>query len=345
MGIKNLTKFIKQKFPSVLININIENLKYTKIAIDTSLYICKYKSLHGENWLASFISLICCLREQNIHPCFIFDGKAPTEKSLEKDKRKEARQKLEDTILQLEIDYEDYLNNGIVSKNLMQFYTNHNKQNRMLGKNKINCDLLNTLIERKKSQLFNISNEDIILLKELFDNFGIQYIVAKTEAEKLCAKLCIDNVVQSVLSEDTDLIAYCTPCIITKLNIYTKTAVMIDIDVLLKTFNYTKEQLLDFCILCGTDYNSNINKVGNVSAFKLINDHKNIESIDNKYDTSILNYTKVRNLFTNFDDCDNIDILHSTKPDYDKLTEFISLNDIEYSVEDIKTRLSNKIIF
>ena len=343
MGIKNLTKFIRDKFPDTLINLDIKNLKYTKIAIDTSLYLCKYKSLYAENWLASFITLICCLREQDIHPYFVFDGKAPTEKSLEKDKRKQARQKLGDTILQLEIDYDDYINNGIVSKNLLQFY-NNNKQTRILGKNKINCDLLSKFIERKKSQLFNITNEDIILLKELFDNFGIQYIVAKTEAEKLCAKLCIDNVVQSVLSEDTDLIAYCTPCIISKLNIYNKTATMIDIDVLLKTLNYTKEQLLDFCILCGTDYNNNINKVGNVSAFKLISDNKNIESID-KYDTSVLNYTKVRELFTNFDDCETFDLLYSAKPDYDKLTEFISLNDIDYSIENIKSRLSNKIIF
>ena len=55
---------------------------------------------------------------------------------------------------------------------------------------------------------------------------------------------------------------------------------------------YQKNNL---CILCGTDYNKNIYKVGPKKAYDLLKKH---ESIDNfTIDTSILNHIRVRELF------------------------------------------------
>jgi 5'-3' exonuclease len=345
MGIKNLSKFLKTKYPSTIHKINLENLAYKTIAIDTSLYLCKYKVLRGSEWIVSFIDLITCLRELNIHPCFIFDGKAPKEKCLEKDKRKLAREKLENNLAQMELDYSDYINNGVLSENLQKLYKENIKNTRIFGKTKFEPDTLFNIIQSKKNQIINVSKDDIILLKELFDILGINYLEALTEAEKLCAKLCIDNKVDAVLSEDTDLIAYGTPYILSKIDIYNKNVLILDMEILLKTLNFSKEQLLDFCIMCGTDYNNNINKIGNINSYKLITEHKNIDNLADKYDINILKHHTVRNLFTNFDDCIVEDIMYSRKPNFDKLVNFISINDIQYPVDKIKSKLTSKIIF
>ena len=58
--------------------------------------------------------------------------------------------------------------------------------------------------------------------------------------------------------------------------------------------------------MCGTDYNANVKKIGPVNAFKLIQEHRNIESIvpilekKNK-DTSVLKYQLCRSIFHNKD--------------------------------------------
>jgi len=345
MGIKNLNKFIKTKFPSAIIDIDLENLRFKKIAVDTSLYLYKYKALNGGEWIISFIDLICCLKELNIHPTFVFDGKPPAEKCLEKDKRSSARDKLENTIIELEIDYNEYINTGILSENLKKFYKEHSKNTRLLGKDKINDNLLEKLVNSKKNQLINVTKDDIILLKKVLNLMGINYITAVSEAEKTCAKLCIDNKVDAVLSEDTDLIPYGTPYILNKINIYNKTVKAIDFKVLLETINFTHEQMIDFCIMCGTDYNNNIPKIGNAGAFKLIEKHKNIDNIPDLENIELLKHNTVRNLFNNFDECDSPNIEYSKKPDFENLTNLFSLNNIDYPIIKIQKKFSSKIIF
>jgi flap endonuclease-1 len=79
---------------------------------------------------------------------------------------------------------------------------------------------------------------------------------------------------------------------------------VIDLKILLKELNWSQEQLIDFAILSGTDYNSNPKGVGPVTAFKMIDE---LESIDNiledekltsKFDWSAVgNYEVIRENF------------------------------------------------
>ncbi len=50
MGIKNLTKFIKEKCQDAYVTENINALSFKKIAIDTPMLMYKYKSMNaGKN--------------------------------------------------------------------------------------------------------------------------------------------------------------------------------------------------------------------------------------------------------------------------------------------------------
>ena len=48
----------------------------------------KFKAIRGNHWMQMFIDMISCLRRNDIHCVFIFDGKAPKEKETEREKRK-----------------------------------------------------------------------------------------------------------------------------------------------------------------------------------------------------------------------------------------------------------------
>ena len=84
MGIKNLNVFLRKNCPKVFEEIHISEYAYKKVAIDTSLFLCKYKAIYGEKWLVAFINLVSILRKNEIHCVFIYDNGSPPEKEEEK---------------------------------------------------------------------------------------------------------------------------------------------------------------------------------------------------------------------------------------------------------------------
>ena len=60
----------------------------------------------------------------------------------------------------------------------------------------------------------------------------------------------------------------------------------------------TKQQFLDFIVLCSTDYNSNIPQIGCVRALKLIKEYLTIEEIQKQINKSPSNYQRTRQIFT-----------------------------------------------
>ena len=124
MGIHNLNTLLRKKCPEVFKEVHLSNLAYCKIAIDISLFMFKYKTIHGEKWLNGFLTLIECLRKNFIHPIFVYDSEAPPEKKEEQLRRRESRNLIKQKNEQIKKDFEDYkinktkseLLNEIVSK-------------------------------------------------------------------------------------------------------------------------------------------------------------------------------------------------------------------------------------
>ena len=154
---------------------------------------------------------------------------------------------------------------------------------------------------------------------------SIPHFTAPWEAEKMCAKLCIDGTVDAVLSEDTDVIAYGAPVFITKIDTRADTAVIIENNNVQTALELSHPQLLDLCIMCGTDYNSNIFRVGAHTAYKKLVEFDNIEGVseNTKFDVSILKHEIVRGLFTNFEDYGISEIPYCGTPNYKKLLQFV----------------------
>lgn len=332
MGIRNLHTFLKKISPMIYKEISLTEFAYKKIAIDFSIYLCKFKALYKEKWLDGFLNLMTCLRENEIHFIFIFDSKSPPEKDEEKKKRSLQRQKLKDKITLFENGIAEYQNNNLITP-IIDFY---------IKKKPIDINIMTHLyteIDKLKSNIFDIRSEDFESFKNLLDILHVPYYYAKSEAEATCAYLCIHGYVDAVYTEDTDIFAYGCPHNLHKINTLNNTIIMIEMSELLDSLNLTLEQFRDFCIMCGTDYNNNLPKIGPERAYKYIKDYKNIDNmtLDNLH---ILKHKRVRELFENKIEF-KISEMYCGIPDEKQLQSFFFQNNCHFDFQKLLNSFIN----
>lgn len=353
MGIKSLLKFLKEVCPQIFEPIHISEYQYRKVAIDTSLYLCSYKALYGdEGWLGAFIKLISCLRENHVHCVFIYDSGCPPEKEHERKNRRDNRQKLDDRIQAIDEAVTTYHETKEVSKVLLEFQEKRGIQMRSLltssgNSQGVNIHGIEESLGKMKKQAFTVTQEDFDKTKELFRILDVPFHDAPLEAETACSDLAKRGEVDAVLSEDSDVIAYGAPVFITKIDSRSGKAVRVRIEAVLEALEFTYEQLLDFCIMCGTDYNSNIFRIGPKKAFDLMKKHKSIEKIGSStaLDISVLNHERVRSLFLGYEECPYSPEFCG-KPDFEKLEEFVRINKVKFNLRGLEKSFSEcRIVF
>jgi 5'-3' exonuclease len=343
MGIKNLHQFLKRACPTLYSEIHLSRYAYKKIAIDTSIYMCKFKTTYGKQWLDAFLQLIAILRENEIHPIFVYDTKFPIEKEEEKKNRTLARLKTKERVEKIFTDWEAYkagyahdttyftqhqprplpLAFSDMSRELAEYIQSKHPDKTEMCVAEIDCDidhLLNTLL--------SIRTEDFDTTRELFTILQVPWINAPGEAEATCSVLCREGYVDAVLSEDTDVLNYRAPIFLHRLNIMSQTVVEISyIDILLR-LGLSSEQFLDFCIMCGTDYNSNLFKIGPEKSYRLLKRHGSIEQIrihNPSIDMSSFPFERVREIFLDDQKIPSShieELCYSGIPDTNRLFEF-----------------------
>ena len=194
MGIKNLTSFLKETCPNSIRKINIDELQGQKAAIDVSIWLYRFK-YKGNKLIPKFFEQIYRLRCHNITPVYIFDGPPGPEKdnvmSIRKNKKEEKFNKIDST-----------------KKELLKSSDNITKK------------IIQNKIDDMNNKIITVSREDIKSVKQLFDLMNIKYIRAIGEADLLCSKLCTDNIVDFVISEDMDLLTSGSKYLLRDFNIY-----------------------------------------------------------------------------------------------------------------------------
>jgi len=321
MGIRNLHTFLRKTVPFVYQEVSLTKFAYKKIAIDLSIYLCKYKAFYKERWLDAFLNLVTCLRENEIHFVFILDSKSPPEKDEEKRFRQQQREKLRTRITELETALKLLLEKNEMSACLQKYADQKPKTAAMVDIHQISNE-----IDRLKSNLLDIRFEDFVIVKQLFDILNVPYYYGVSEAEATCAHLCLNGQVDAVMTEDTDILAYGCPFNLHKINVHTNTIVLIEMKKLLTMLEISYHQFRDFCIMCGTDYNKNIPKIGPERAFRFIKEYKSIENISTVVDVSTLKHTVVRGLFVNDIDFGIPDDEYCGHPNIDELRLFMFRN-------------------
>ena len=78
MGVKLLSKFLKQECRDIVKHVHLSELYGKKICIDTSIYMYRYKTT--ENMIENFYLMCSIFKKYNIVPIFVFDGTPPEQK-------------------------------------------------------------------------------------------------------------------------------------------------------------------------------------------------------------------------------------------------------------------------
>jgi flap endonuclease-1 len=87
MGIKGLSKFLKEHIPASIKTVQLSSLSGRVIAIDANYYMYKY-TISSDDYTKKFANQYFHLMRHNIKPLYVFDGKPPSEKQKVIDKRK-----------------------------------------------------------------------------------------------------------------------------------------------------------------------------------------------------------------------------------------------------------------
>jgi flap endonuclease-1 len=80
-------------------------------------------------------------------------------------------------------------------------------------------------------------------------------------------------------TEDMDALTFGTNFLLRGFNSKKEPVCQIELAQVLEGFEMNHEEFIDLCILCGCDYTHSIGGMGPVTAFKLIKEHKTIESV------------------------------------------------------------------
>jgi 5'-3' exonuclease len=255
--------------------------------------------------------MVAFLRRHDIHPTFVLEGIAPVEKHDTQVERKLQRQKIVEKTDSLQKDLHEYILTGKLSSLLQDTAAkiSGSKPRTLLTRKPVvtfQVKQIEEEIARRRRNEFSITTEDVALLRELLLILGVGCIQAVGEAETTCVDLFFSGHVDYIAAEDSDVLAYCAYDgavanpddlkIVTQFDFNNDTCTLLSKRAVVETLGMTHEQFRDFCIMCGTDYNKNIFKIGVEKSYKFISECKTIENV--KLDTSILKYERSRELFT-----------------------------------------------
>jgi len=333
MGIKSLTKLIKENAGDSIQTKKLYQLSGKKVAIDISIFIYQYLMnvrnnndllKNDEGKVTSHISGIFYKTVNylslGIEPIYVFDGKPPENKyDLIKERNKKAK------------DAKEKLRTSSNEKDIIKY-------------------------EKLSVRMNKTHIEDIKILLNLM---GVKYIQEEIgEAEAIASELCKIGYVDYVVTEDMDALVYGCPRMIRNnidKSIKGKDIITeISLDKIINSLNLTHEKFIELCVLCGCDYCENIPKIGNVKALKIIKEYENIDDFINKNKTYNIpenyleKYNKSIEIFNlykgKYDNHNDIPIFNSNA-NISKLINYLvnDCNISEKKVQNAIKKMQNKI--
>lgn len=235
--------------------------------------------------------------ENGIKPVYVFDGKPPTMKNEELEKRQLRREEAQKQLEKAE-------ESGNVE------------------------DV--TKFTRRLVKVTHQHNEEC---KTLLQLMGIPYIEAPCEAEAQCAALVQCSKVYATATEDMDGLTFGSDILLRHMTFSEARKMPIreyHLQKVMEELEVNKEEFIDLCILLGCDYCDNIKGIGPKRAIELIHQYKNIDNIIEKLDKKKYSipenwlYKEARKLFFNPEIADPKEIeLKWCDPDEEGLIKFL----------------------
>jgi flap endonuclease-1 len=167
---------------------------------------------------------------------------------------------------------------------------------------------------RKFAEASTVLRRDMVAdAKQLLDAMGIPWVDAPSEGEAQATAMAIEGTVNAVASQDHDSIVFGAPVLVRNVTISGKRRLpskgvvinvvpeRITLASVLASTGLTRDQLVDFAILLGTDFNPDgFEGVGPATAMKYLKKYGSLEGIKELSDElAAVNYKEIRNLYLN----------------------------------------------
>ncbi len=281
-------------------SMEMEDLRGKKVAIDTYNIVYQFMSAIRQpdgyplcdskgrttSHLTGLLHRTASLIEAGIEPVFVFDGKPHPLKQATLDGRKERREKAEQ-------EWKDAVERG----DMKTAHTKAQQTSRMTD-------------EVKESA------------KKLIRYMGLPMVDAPSDGEQEAAYICRRKDVWATASQDFDSLLFGTPVLLRNLTMTGRRKVpgkdiyreikteVIDSEEFLRNLGISREQLVDMCILMGTDFNTGIKGIGPKKALKLVRDNGDLESVLRKIGEDIPDYQEIRGIFLDYEGSDDYSVEH-----------------------------------
>ena len=225
--------------------------------------------------LSGLLYRTASLIEAGVEPVFVFDGKPHELKMGTINERRERREKAEK-------EWQKAVQEGDTKK----AFTKAQQTSRMTP------DILESS-------------------KEIISLLGLPVVYAPSDGEAQGAYMCSKGDVYASASQDFDSLLFGAPRLLRNVTITGRRKVpgkdvyrdvkteIIDSQEFLEALGLDRRQLVDMCILMGTDFNAGIHGIGPKKGLKLIKDHGDIESVLAHIGEEIPEYQQVRDIFLN----------------------------------------------
>lgn len=295
MGVKGLKHTIEKHAPNAFVTIPMSKFSGKRIAIDGNYWMYKYLSsarktvimsipdilveepninrIHQE-WFISLVKFVIKFLSYNIIPVFIFDGVHPIQKRAKQKKSREQREKLKLSI--------DELYNKATTPDFDDHY-------------KVNFDL-----KKKLCNYTVISKDEHAMFKKLVKELGLPYFIAKGDGEQLCSSLCYEGKVAASYSRDIDNLVY--RCPLTIINMYSNNSESmfecIRLDTALEGLEMSHATFVDFSIMSGCDFNTNMKGYASGRSFNLMKQCLSIDNLPSNLNTKCLDHLNCRELLS-----------------------------------------------
>lgn len=167
---------------------------------------------------------------------------------------------------------------------------------------------------RKFAEASTVLRRDMVAdAKELLDAMGIAWVDAPSEGEAQASVMAIEGTVNAVASQDHDSLVFGAPVLVRNVTISGKRRLpskgitvnvvpeRITLSSVLSATGLSRDQLVDFAILLGTDFNPDgFEGVGPATALKYLRKYGALEDIKElKGELDQMNYKGIRDLYLN----------------------------------------------
>ena len=205
----------------------------------------------------------------------------------------------------------------------------------------------------KATQSSRITNEIVESSRILLNHLGIPVVQAAEEGEAQAAYMAQRAVVWAASSQDFDSLLFGAPRLIRNLTLAGRRKMpgrneyrdikmeIIDAETALKELEITREQLIDMCIMMGTDFNKGVSGIGPKRALKLIKEHGDFVHAMSSIDKVYPEYEQVRDLFLEFEKTDNY-ILEWKEPDRAKVLDML-VGQYDFSEQRVNSALDKMV--